>query len=119
MDELAKKIIKQKIIKIIKAYDFDTFYKINPDYNSFIHNNQLETVMTHIIIENPDSIYSQIKEELSREYNNQNGIEKHKVNVLTENKVAGFVDALILAFITGSFIGIVLLNIYSKIVQNM
>ncbi|MBQ9318251.1 MAG: hypothetical protein IJR82_01280 [Bacilli bacterium] len=33
--------------------------------------------------------------------------------------VAGFVDTLILAFITGSFIGIIILNIYSKIVQNI
>ena len=141
MDKIAKNFITEKISKIINKQNsnFQNFYNLNKDFNSFINNFHLETVMTHMKFKITPTEYSEILEELEKKYsidNNKqlnikynqnlsipNDINKSNSPVRTKKnnrkKIEGFVDTLIVAFITGSFIGIILLNLYSKIVQNI
>ena len=136
--------IYQKKIEesIIKEGDVEKFRKKNPNLNSFITNSNVSTIASHQLTITEDD-YQTIISHLNQKYttdmqntkitdyqitNNQitdsqitdKNIDKPKIKTKTKpNKISGFVDGLIIAFITGAFIGIILLNIYSKIVQHI
>ena len=60
-----------------------------------------------------------LNELVSIKANIKNESKEKQKKLVNRKKVEGFVDSLIVAFITGAFIGIILLNLYSKIVQNI
>ena len=111
--------------------NFELFYNQNNNLNAFLINSNSQTTLSHFPITNEQ--YKKLIEKLKQRYakqidtNIQREPQKYqpvqdKPKVKTKkpnNKISGFVDALIIAFITGSFIGIILLNIYSKIAQHM
>ena len=110
------------------------FLSENSSLKSFLRNTGNETTLMHFPIteEQYEKIITKIKEQYKNQINNEPQIniepeqiqQQDKPKVMQKvkpknNKIAGFVDALIIAFITGSFIGIILLNIYSKIAQHI
>lgn len=112
---------------------FDDFKNKNPDLQTFMQNAEIETVASHEGFRINQATYNSILANLSKEYpinlkpkapteiltEKKEKIKVRKKTKINEKKISGFVDALIIAFITGSFIGIILLNIYSKIVQHL
>ena len=111
--------------------NFELFYNQNNNLNAFLINSNSQTTLSHFPITNEQ--YNKLIEKLKQKYEKQTNTNiqqepqeyqpvQDKPKVKTKkpnNKISGFVDALIIAFITGSFIGIILLNIYSKIAQHM
>ena len=111
--------------------NFELFYNQNNNLNAFLINSNSQTTLSHFPITNEQ--YNKLIEKLKQKYEKQTNTNiqqepqeyqpvQDKPKVITKkpnNKISGFVDALIIAFITGSFIGIILLNIYSKIAQHM
>ena len=113
--------------------NFELFYNQNNNLNAFLINSNSQTTLSHFPITNEQ--YNKLIEKLKKKYEKQTNTniqqepqeyqpvqDKPKVRQKIKpqnNKISGFVDALIIAFITGSFIGIILLNIYSKIAQHM
>lgn len=129
-NSLRNKLLEQKLLKdistlITNQFSIDEFLIMYSTADSFL-SSQYGITYQH---------FNEIsKDDFRKAYENAcNKIKTMKApveetNVHTESKpkvrqkklnVAGFVDTLILAFITGSFIGIIILNIYSKIVQNI
>ena len=98
-----------------KIYNMAIKYALSPNYthNLFIgvKNNHLEPVIKDL---------NNNKWRLDENNNSLVDEEKGKVKTLKPvktNSSKGFSNALILAFIIGSFIGIVFLNIYSKLMK--
>lgn len=105
------------------AHNIDNFCQCYYDVNTFL-SSQYGTIFQHFVIPNDMyiNICNKIKERqasLSNDSTIQQQAESEPNKKIKKLNVAGFVDTLILAFITGSFIGIVILNIYSKIVENI
>lgn len=140
MKEALINIIVDKIKKDIeKKYqgNFELFKINNKDLATFSKISGFDTIATHnlsitendysnilkqfeIIYTKQNVIQSQVEETQTQTQPVEPQIEKPKIKEKKKNnKIAGFVDALIIAFITGSFIGIILLNIYSKIAQHI
>lgn len=136
MNKIAKTYITNKIINLINTNynsNLNEFYEHNKNVKEFLSNSRLETVMTHLSNNITNQDYLNILNELATKYNYSSNEEKKvaetqssqiktnnpKKKILTTKNVEGFVDALILAFITGSCLGIIMLNLYSKIVQNI
>ena len=139
MNKTIENFFQRKIITTItNKYNSNlkNFINNNPNINEFIKNSNLETIITHmkfnITNEEYLNIVNNIKNtiDLSNYEQNKSNIEANNITIQEENKldkpkvktkiinkknIEGFVDTLILAFITTSFIGIILLNIYSKI----
>lgn len=125
MKEALINVISEKLYNYIITENKIQEFINNPNIEELIKNYNLETVLTHgfeLTKEDNIEISNRILQQINKQLENSESEKTQdlpKEKVLTEKKVAGFVDALIVAFITGSFIGIVLLNIYSKIVQNI
>lgn len=122
MKEKLTDLIFEKIVECVnKKYkgNFDNFKQENKILSDFLTKNNLETVFTHNLEINEDMYKKALEKASSINYVIQNtNMQKAKINNNHKNKISGFVDILIIAFFTGAFIGIILLNIYSKIAQN-
>lgn len=115
--------------------DYNLFLKSYPDLQTFSHAFQLDNIMSHqfnfnnddykIIIKNITKLYQENNQyvnsnQIVKQYENKNTEKpKTKTKKIPEKKIAGFVDILIISIITGTFIGIILLNIYSKIIEHI
>lgn len=120
MKENLANMITNKIENCInKQYkgDINAFKIEYPNLQKFIPKFNLDIIMTHsgLKIINDDD-YNNIIENLALQYNTNTRIDL--IKVLNNKKVTNFVDTLILALIVGAIITFVLLNIYSKIIQN-
>ena len=97
MEKFAEKYLKEKINNITKK-DFKgkytSFYKKNENLKTFTINYKIETVINHMGFTISEEDYNKIKE----------NIYKDNKQIIKRQKVEGFVDTLILAFITASFI---------------
>ena len=133
MENIYYNIIKS-LIKNIYNSNFELFYNENSNLSTFLSNPKSQTLLSHFSITSiTDNQYNIIIEKLRQKYVEQINTnvqaepqiegqqleDKPKVRVKGNNRISGFIDALIIAFITGSFIGIILLNIYSKIAQHI
>lgn len=105
--------------------DFVEFTKNNNNIEQFKNNPYHSTVMTHFRLNLSNEDYLLILKEIQRDYYSDVSMdqielveeETIKKSWLTRKNIENFVDTLILAFISGSVLGIILLNIYSKIIQ--
>lgn len=112
--------------------NINDFINQNKSLQDFLSNSEFGITASHQFkIDEND--YKQILEILSKELTSQKETyetkqqetkqqetrQKVKIRKATDKKVSGFIDILIIAILTGSFIGVILLNIYSKIVQNI
>ncbi len=131
----AKDIFCNNILKKITLYinnelkgDYESFKTQYPNLQTFSQSFHLDNIISHqfsfnnedysIILNYLDTYYSTIKESRNKD---ENTISKPKIKqkLPKEKTIAGFVDILIISFIAGSFIGIILLNIYSKIAEHI
>jgi len=130
MNQVAKTYIINKVtflLKNQKYQDINDFYNQNNTFEQFISNHcNSSTIVAHfnLSISNREynDIVSELKNILPEKIKDNNATDTNtlqKVKKININKINGFVDALILAFITGGFIGIIFLNLYSKIVSNI
>ena len=123
MDRIAHTYITNQILNLIKkSYEgnIDAFAHANKNLDEFISNSNQGIIITHFpTITNEH--YINIVEEIYNLYKNNNQLVEitNKPKNLILDKVNGFVDTLILAFIAGTAIGVILLNIYSKIIENI
>lgn len=125
MNEIANQYIVKKICNIIDTkYDgnFAHFYEENQSLNQFLNNSEIDIVMAHLGIKLTNEDYYAFLKDISENYKKSSGNNKPseingKKKILSHKNIDGFVDALILAFITGSCLGIIMLNLYSKIVK--
>lgn len=126
--QLSNKI--QQIVSTTNAEDFLNTYQT---FNSFLSSPYGGAFQHFTYIASGEEIYKNVCEQLRNVLNNTANNDPKSIKsenyILEEpkkrvkkpykpSKVAGFVDTLILAFVTGSFIGMIILNVYSKIAQN-
>lgn len=123
MDRLAKEYLKNRIIKITDQSfngNLKQFYSKNTTFSTFIQNYNQAIIIKRMgfnILE--DDYTNTLNELVNIKKNTKSENNEKQKQLVNRKKVEGFVDALIVAFITGAFIGIILLNLYSKIVQNI
>lgn len=118
MDQTAFNFFTNKIHNIItNKYDqnINAFINENQDCNSFIKKYNLNIVLQHMHFDITEEEYQQILYSIYNKYQKEE-IKTVEVKT-TQQKIAEIVDTINLAIITGGFIGIILLNIYSKIAQ--
>ena len=84
-------------------------------HNYILFDYNLNIVLQHMHFDITNEEYQQILNNISNEKLIKNEITLEKNTA--EQKIANIVDTINLAIITGGFIGIILLNIYSKIAQ--
>ena len=118
MDQTAYNFFSNKIQNVIANkynQNINAFINENQDCNSFITKYNLNIVLRHMHFDITNEEYQQILNSIQSTYPIQEEIViKEKT---TEKKIAEIVDTINLAIITGGFIGIILLNIYSRIAQ--
>ena len=123
MDKLVKEYLKNKISKITNQSfngNLNQFYSTNKTFSIFVQNYNLATVLKRMNFTISEEDYiNTLNELVSIKANIKNESKEKQKKLVNRKKVEGFVDSLIVAFITGAVIGIILLNLYSKIVQNI
>ena len=137
MDQIASTYIINKVENLLKTkyyQNIDEFHNKNNNFEQFIINHcKSSTIVAHFNLTLSNDEYNRIIFDLKKKYentikhsiynseslvNSDTNISKKKVKI-NMNTINGFVDAMILAFITGAFLGIIFLNLYSKIVSNI
>lgn len=111
----------QTIIAHFGLITEDDYSKIIVEIKQKFYNNINNQTIEDRSKNNQNNIQQSIDNIKTFDDNNKadNSTTKVKVRKLNMNKINGFVDAMILAFITGSFLGIIFLNLYSKIISSI
>lgn len=121
MSQVAKMYITNKISFLLnnKYPNFKSFLNENNSFEKFkINHCDSNTECSHFNLTITNEEYQEIINNLELEYSETSEItnKNNKIKVKqTNNTINGFVDALILVFISCGIFGIILLNVYSKI----
>ena len=126
MEQVARVFINNEIKSLIKNNIYsnvDDFYQKNNNIKEFITNHCNSSIAAHFNLSITNNEYNDIIGSIKDTYiptfnqTNNNSLNKikQKINI---NTINGFVDALILAFISGGLISLAFLIIYSKIASN-